>query len=326
MGLYFFQVGSLAVQRQRIDISCHKSKTLRSMSEVEQLRERIRELETEVADRENDIATFRKELASANRKLEHLIAELNQELRIVHAMQKHLVPTEIPNIQGLEFSTKFVPSHHRGGDYYDIFEHEDRTRFGIIVASCSGHLMSALLLSVLLKITGRMEARRGADPHLMVKLIADELLPNVAETDTADIFYGMFDRRTFTLSYCRVGDVLGLTQDYSSNELRLLKSSSGPLSKKFVAPTESQSLSLNPRDKLIFCTKGVIESRNLEGQEFGQDRLFKSILESSSRGVHELRNQIFFQVHKFTGGAEPQADRTVVVSEVKDRVIKLAKK
>lgn len=323
--MYFFQVPALA-SGVSVDISCHKTKNLKNMTEIEQLRERIRELEAEVAERENDIATFRKELASANRKLEHLIAELNQELRIVHAMQKHIVPTEIPNIQGFEFSTKFVPSHHRGGDYYDIFEHDDRTRFGIIVASCSGHLMSALLLSVLLKITGRMEARKGADPHLIIQLIADELLPNVADTDSADIFYGLFDRRSFTLSYCRVGDVVALTQDYSTHELKLLKSSSGPLAKNFTPPTESQSLSLNPRDKLILCTRGLIESRNLEGQEFGQERLFKSILESTSRGVHELRNQIFFQVHKFTGGSEPQADRTVVVSEVKDRVIKLAKK
>jgi sigma-B regulation protein RsbU (phosphoserine phosphatase) len=241
-------------------------------------------------------------------------------------MQKHLVPTEIPNIQGFEFSTKFVPSHLRGGDYYDVFEHEDRSRFGIIIASCSGHLMSALLLSVLLKITGRMEARRSADPHVIIKIIADELLPNIATNDSADIFYGMFDRRAFTLNYCRVGDVLALTQDYSSNELRTLKQSAGPLSKDFVPPTESQSLSLNPRDKLIFCTKGVVESKNLEGQEFGQERLFKAVLESTSRGVHELRNQIFFQLHKFTGGGEPAADRTVVISEVKDRVIKLAKK
>jgi phosphoserine phosphatase RsbU/P len=298
------------------------------MAESEQqLRARIKELEAEVVERENDVATFRKELSSANRKLEGLISELNQELRVVHAMQKALVPTEIPNIQGFEFSTKFVPSHVRGGDYYDVFEHEDRSRFGIIVASCSGHLMSALLLSVLLKITGRMEARRSADPHVIIKLIADELLPNVPHGDTADIFYGMFDRRQFTLSYSRIGDVLAMTQDYSSNELRLLKQSAGPLSAKdFNAPTESHTLSLNPRDKLIFCTKGVFESRSLEGQEFGQDRLFKAILESSSRGVHELRNQIFFQLQKFTGGGEPQADRTVVVSEVKDRVIKLAKK
>lgn len=293
---------------------------------VSQLKERIRELEHEVEEREKDIATFRKELVSANRKLETMISELNHELKIVHAMQRQIVPTEIPNIPGFEFSMKFVPSHNRGGDYFDVFEHEDRSQFGIIVASSSGHMMSAMLLSVLLKMTGRLEAKKGAEPHTIMKLIATELMPNIEGNDTADIFYGLFDRRTFSLSYCKAGDVTAMMQDYSSNELKLLKSKTGPLSQGSSLEFESQSVALNPRDKLVFCTKGMAESRNLDGEEFGQDRLFKSILEYSSRGVHELRNQLFFQVHKFSGGQEPQRDRTVLVAEVKDRVIKLAKK
>lgn len=294
--------------------------------DINELKEKIRELELEVQEREKDIATFRKELMSANRKLEGMIGELNHELKIVHAMQRQIVPTEIPNIPGFEFSMKFVPSHHRGGDYFDVFEHQDRTQFGIIVASSSGHMMSALLLSVLLKMTGRLEAKRGAEPHAIMKIIATELMPNIEGDETADIFYGLFDRRNFSLSYCRAGDVTAMMQDYSSNELKLLKSKTGPLSKNSTMDFETQSIALNPRDKLIFCTKGMVESRNLEGEEFGQDRLFKSILEYSSRGVHELRNQLFFQVHKFSGGQEPQRDRTVLIAEVKDRVIKLAKK
>lgn len=290
------------------------------------LKERIRELEQEVAEREKDLAVFRRELSTANRRLEALISELNQELKMAHAIQKHLVPTEIPHIQGFEFSSKFVPSFARGGDYFDIFEHEDRSRFGVIVASSSGHTMSALLLSVLLKLTGRMEARRGSEPHVMLKQIAQELIPNVQGADNADVFYGLFDRRNFSLAYSKVGDVMALHFDYAMNELKLLKSSSPALSQGFGSEIESQSVDLSPKDKLIFCTKGVVEARNLEGQEFGQDRLYKSILEYATRGVHELRNQIFYQVQRFTSGQEIPRDMTVVVAEVKDRVIKLAKK
>lgn len=292
----------------------------------EQLLQRIRDLEQEVQDREKDISIFRKELASANQRLERLISELNHEIKLMHAIQRQLVPTEIPNIPGFDFSMKFVPSHLRGGDYFDVFEHQDRSHFGVIVASSSGYMMSALLLSVLLKMTGRLEARKGTDPKVIMKLIADELKPNLEGDEAADIFYGLFDRRQFTFSYCKVGDVSSMMQEYSSGELRLLKSKAPALSKNFLGPFETETVNLNPRDKLIFCTKGIVESRNLDGQEFGTERLFKSVLEYSSRGVHELRNQIFFQVQQFTNGQEPQADRTAVVAEVKDRVIKLAKK
>ena len=297
-----------------------------SSASKDQLIERIRELEQEVADRENDLAVFRRELATANRRLEALIGEINQEIKVVQVLHKHLVPTEIPNIQGFEFSSKFIPSFHRGGDYYDVFEHEDRARFGMIVAGSSGHMMSALLLSVLLKLTGRMEARRGSAPHLMLKQIAEELLPSIQGQDTADIFYGLFDRRSFSLSYAKTGDVLALHFDHASGELKLLKSDAPPLAQGFKEEIKSYDVVLNPRDKLILCTKGIVEARNLEEKEFGQDRLFKSILEGATRGVHELRNHILFQLQKFTSSHELPRDVTVVVAEVKDRVIKLAKK
>jgi phosphoserine phosphatase RsbU/P len=293
---------------------------------IEHLKARIAELEEEVADREKDLSVFRRELSTANRRLEALISELNQEIKVVHAIQNQLMPTEIPNIQGFDFSSKFVPSYTRGGDYFDIFEHDDRSRFGVIVASSSGHVMSALLLSVLLKFTGRMEARRGSEPNVMLKSIVDDLISNIQGQDTADVFYALFDRRNFSLAYAKVGDVLALHYDYSAGELKLLKSNSPAIGPGFKGEIESQSVALNPRDKLIFCTKGVAEARNLEGKEFGQDRLYKSILEYATRGVHELRNQILFQVQQFSGGQEIPRDMTVVVAEVKDRVIKLAKK
>ncbi len=292
----------------------------------EYLQSRIRELEEEISDREKDLAVFRRELVNANRRLEGLIHDLNQEIKIVHSIQRYLVPTEIPNIQGFEFSSKFVPSFSRGGDYFDLFEHEDRSRFGIIVASSTGHTMSALLLSVLLKLTGRLESRRSSEPEVMLKKIADELKANVQKGDFADIFYGVFDRRQFMLNFARAGDITALHYSASACELKLLSNGTPALGLEGADDMKGLSVALNARDKLIFCTRGLSETKNLEGQEFGQDRLYKAILEYSTRGVHELRNHIFYQVQKFAGGQEPPRDMTVVVAEVKDRVIKLAKK
>jgi len=310
-----------------IDNACHEANNfVMSNENVDSLIARVRELEQEVTDRENDLAVFRRELSSANRRLESLIAEFNQELKVVYAIQKHLVPTEIPHIQGFEFSSKFLPSFHKGGDYYDIFEHEDKARFGMIIASSTGHVMSALLLSVLLKLTGRMEARKGSEPHGMMKQIVDELKPTIEGSDMADLFYGVFDRRNFSLAYAKAGDVIALHYDAGLGELKLLKSGVPAIGQAFNTEINSQSVVLNPRDKLILCTKGVIEARDLDGQQFGQDRLYKAVLEYAARGVHELRNQVFYQVQKFTSGQEPLRDLTVVVAEVKDRVIKLAKK
>lgn len=313
--------GPLDITRQGSD---NKPLMVPSESEV-QLKQRIRELEDEVFHREQDLARFRRELGEANTRLESLIAQIATDLRAAEAIQRLMVPTEFPNISGLEFSTKFIPSAVSGGDYFDIFEHDDPMHFGIVAASSSGYATSSLFMSVLLKMTSRMEARRGSSPHEILNLLANDLRPGLREEDRIDIFYALIDRRTFDLHYCRLGDVVGLVQDYATGELRSLKSSGGVVTRDFAAVAESHKVALNPRDRLIVCTRGVTSVTNTEGEAFGQERVMKAVLEGPKRGVHELRNQILYQVQKFGQYQDPKRDQTVVVAEVKDRVIKLAK-
>jgi len=291
----------------------------------DELLARVKELEQEVQERQADLKRFREELGKANSKLEAMIERFSQEVKLAHVIQKALVPTEFPHIPGFEFSTKFVPSHISGGDYFDIFEHQDRARFGVIVSSASGHSMSALLLGVLLKMTGQIEAKRGSDPHLVMHDMWEQLHEHLTDKDTADIFYALVDRRNYEMRYVRAGSVIALHQNSSTGEVQALDSSLGPLATKFKAPQESGVLALNPRDRVVICTRGVIEATNARGESYGMERVTRSFLTGPKRGVHELRNHILYEVQKFAQGTEPIRDQTLVVLEVKDKVIKLAK-
>jgi phosphoserine phosphatase RsbU/P len=287
---------------------------------------RVAELEQEVQERQVDLKRFREELGKANSRLETLIERLHQEVKLAHVIQKILVPTEFPHIAGFEFSTKFFPSHVSGGDYFDIFEHQDRARFGIIVSSSSGHSMSALLLGVLLKMTGQLEAKRGSDPHLVVHDMFEQLKEHMTTKDAADIFYALVDRRNYEMRYVKAGSLIALHQNSSTGEVQaLLDSGLGPMAAGFQSPVDSGVLALNPRDRVVLCTRGVIEATNARGESYGMERVTRSFLTGPKRGVHELRNHILFEVHKFAQGTEPIRDQTLVVLEVKDKVIKLAK-
>lgn len=291
----------------------------------EALRRRIQELEKEISEREKDLSRFRNELSQANTRLEAVLSQLNQELKTAQEIHKVLVPVEFPHISGFEFSSKFIPSEISGGDYFDIFEHEDRMRFGLMLASSSGHAMSALFLSVLLKFTGRIEARKGSEADQVLKLLSKELAPKMPEGAAADIFYGVVDRRNFQFSFCGLGQVTGLHQNFSNGELKMLLAPSPGLTRKVPMLPPAATLTLNPRDRLVLCSKGITEARNLNGETFGVARLSRTVLEGPKSGVHELRNHVLYELQKFTTGSEPERDRTVLVVEVKDKVIKLAK-
>lgn len=296
-----------------------------SDQDPKQLEHRIRELEAELAERNRDLAVFREELARANTQLEKFIQQISQELRMAALIQKTLVPTEFPNIPGFEFSTKFVPSPVSGGDYFDIFEHEDKFRFGIVVASSSGYSMSALFLSVLLKMTGQLEARKGIAPDRILEMMAKELVPHINTKDQANVFYAVVDRRNFDLTFSSAGKIVALLFSFGANKLQRLEAGGEPFHQNFKSGLKTGTLSLNPRDRLILCSEGVLQAVNPKGEQFGEERLYKAILGAPRSGVHDLRNEIFYQLERFTQGQEIPHDVTVVVLEVKDRVIKLAK-
>lgn len=291
----------------------------------EQLIERVSELEDELRARQADLKRFRDELKSANQRIESMIARMQGELKLVHSIQKALVPTEFPHISGFEFSTKFIASMVTGGDYFDIFEHVDRFRFGVILSSASGHSMSALLLSVLLKMTTQLEAKKGSEPHQVLQEMYDQLKENMEPEDTADLFYSLIDRRNFEMRFVRAGVVLALHQNFLTGEVRSLDSSLGALSLDFWPPVESGSVMLNPRDRVVLCSRGLMEAVNRDGEPYGLERVTRSFLSGPKRGVHELRNHMLFELEKFSGTKEPSRDQTLVVLEVKDKVIKLAK-
>jgi sigma-B regulation protein RsbU (phosphoserine phosphatase) len=282
----------------------------------EELQAKIRELEKEIEIKDEELHRAHKELLKVNSVVEKMISEMSQELRLVGLIQKVLAPTEIPNISGIEFSTKFNPGMKSGGDYFDIFEHEDKLKFGIILASSSGYAMSALFLSVLIKLAAQIEARRGKEPHQVISMMADELVPHIVNQDQASLFYAVVDRRSFELRYSSVGSIQGILQLHGQEKLIRLEPSAGPLMRDFNQKPLTHTLSLGARDRLILCTEGIGD----------MDLISKAILRAPRVGVHDVRNEILFQSEQASGKSEPARDQTVIVTEVKDRVIKLAKK
>ena len=302
-----------------------------------ELKAKIRELELEVRERENDLAVFRKQLASANHLLEGLISKVADEVKTAAQIQKVLVPTEFPNIPGFEFSTKFVPSPIAGGDYFDIFEHEDRLKFGIVLASSNGYGMSALLLSVLLKMTGQHEAKRGLSPDKVLQYISAELEPSLSghnsgqgdKSDRANVFYGIVDRRTLEFSYAASGPVYGGIVRGAGGKLERITADDGPIEKgSHLRLGSVKTLNLEARDRVFLVSGGALAAKNKAGELFGEDRLIRSVLATPKTGtapsVHDWRNEILYRVEAHAAGQDLPQDVTAVVFEVKDRVIRLA--
>lgn len=296
------------------------------MADEKALLQRIEELEEQLLAKSREAQRYREELVRANHALEKLISELSQELKWIAVIQKALSPTQLPNIPGFEFSSKFIAGLQHGGDYFDIFEHDDRLRFGILLSCASGYSTSALFLSVLLKISGRLEARKGISAQQALESLAAEMRPNMAqEKDEAQIFYGVVDRRTFEFRYSTYGEIAAIWQPQGTEKIVRLEPGASALTRdNFTKPLE-QTIQLGPKDRLILCSRGVLMAQNAKGEAFGLERLHETVGRVPRANVHDVRNEILFRVEQFGEKNEPTRDLTVVVIEVNDRVIKLAK-
>ncbi len=281
------------------------------------LQEKLAALAAELKKKDSEIMIYRQELSKISHRLDTLMSQVGSDVQLLSQIQQKLVPTEIPNIPGFEISRKFLYGSKSGGDYFDIFEHEDKLKFGILVASSSGYAMSALFLSLVMKASHVLGARKGHTPDKIMQQIAEEVKKIAPPQDTTSAFYGVIDRRDFTLHFCNAGkmDAYYLTPQ---KHVQVLKSTNSAFGQQFSEKLTLASIELEPKARICIVTEGLSEV-------LGAESIVKIINDKAKNTVHDLRNELLFQAQRKSALAEPVRDQTVVIVEVKSRVIKLAK-
>ncbi len=281
------------------------------------LKKAILDLEADLKTKNLEVMTYRSELQKFSQQLDALMSKVSYDTQLLARVQKTLIPTEMPRIPGFEISRKFVFGSESGGDYFDIFEHEDKFRFGVLVASSSGYAMSALFLSLILKVSHLLEAKKGNPPEKVLQHMADELKSLAGPQDETNAFYAVIDRRDYSFKFCSAGKIEAFYMT-SNKSIQRLKAEVGSFQKNFSAQLTSAKIDLEPKSRVCIVTDGLLNI-------IGQDAVVKAMTDNIKSGVHELRNELLFQAQTVSGLEEPLRDQTVVVIETKDQVIKLAK-
>ncbi len=295
------------------------------MSSGKELEKEIARLKEELLLKSRDLDVYKREMQSLNDQIQILISQMEGQLQLSTRLQKLLVPTDYPKFPGFEFSTKYLASAVSGGDYFDIFEINDRHRFGVILASSSGHGMAALLLSILIKLSASIEAQKGVTAKDAVLALSSDLQKNINGAESASLFLALFDRRDLSVSIASVGDIQSWHCDSEEKSFRPIVAKSEAIKSDGTPQIIESDLSLSSKDRLVFLTPGVSQLTNEIGEEFGIKRIEEILTEKREAETHDLRNEIIFRAEKFISGRDLQRDVTVVVVDVKDRVLKLAK-
>ena len=240
---------------------------------------------------------------------------LSRELAIAKEVQHKLLPQTLPVVQGLTLEASSVSAQEVGGDYYDFVQLDDN-RLAFIVGDVSGKGTSAAFYMAEMQGVFQSVTHIAPDPRDFLTHANRALASSLEKNVFISVIYGVIDLEAEELVLARAGHcpaaMINLT-----GEARYLRSQGlglgldrGALFRKTLA---IESIPLQPGDVFVLYTDGVVESRSIQGEEYGYDRLLESVSKHRHEDAPELHRSLMHDLDGFLGGVRQYDDDLTLV-------------
>lgn len=243
---------------------------------------------------------------------------VDRELKAVAAIQRSLLPKELPKIPGLDLAAYYLTSARAGGDYYDLFPLPGNL-WGILIADVSGHGTPAAVLMAVTHSIVHSYPGPASPPGQMLEYVNQRLAQvytsNVEAFVTA--FYAVYDPASKQMTYACAGHPSPRLKRCSDNSLLPLDGERAiPLGIFDETKYRDHQVQLISGDQLLFYTDGITEAHNPPGQMYGTERL-DAVLDNCGVSAQGLLNEVLASIEQFTQGEHAEDDRTMVVMRVR---------
>ena len=241
---------------------------------------------------------------------------LDHDLQIARDIQRILLPSRPPPIKGFDIAGLNLPARQVSGDYFDYIEVDD-ARLGVVIADVSGKGVPASLIMAICRSVLRAEARLAQSPAEVLRKVNRQLYPDIKEDMFISMAYLILDHKNNHVTLSRGGHDAPLLYRAATGEVELLKPPGMALGidsgDVFDRITGDLSVPLERNDCLLLYTDGVTEALDANGDEFGPERMTRSLRASASQGAQGLIDRLTGDVRDFAGGYPQHDDITLIV-------------
>jgi serine phosphatase RsbU (regulator of sigma subunit) len=229
---------------------------------------------------------------------------MEEELRIAREIQRRLMPRALPDSGWFRAAASSIPSLEVGGDYVDI-RRISADCWASIMVDVSGKGVGAALLASLLQGMFLASPFMRLSIEEMFRRVNEYLTERTAGEQYATAFYCTLDREG-RLQWVNAGHPPPILLR-GSGRLESLDASGMPIGLFEEGTFGVEDSRLEPGDRLVVYTDGLIEAQNRVGEFYGLKRLRAAVRAHAALPAAELHGCLLGAVEEFTGN-EPQRD------------------
>ena len=240
---------------------------------------------------------------------------LLKELEIASGIQKSILPTEAPEIPGIELAASNIPAREVGGDFYDYVPVQN-DHWGLTIADVSGKGMPAAIFMGLSRTIVRASTTGNVSVENAIKH-ANELICRDSRSGMfVTLFYTILDSRNKKLRYVNAGHNPPFLFRNDSGTIIRLEAKGIPLGVTEDLDIEEKEIELLKDDVLVLYTDGVTEAVNEKEEEFGEDRLIHIIQQNRSLTADQMIDKVQDEIMTFAGKQPQFDDITLMIMKV----------
>jgi phosphoserine phosphatase RsbU/P len=239
-----------------------------------------------------------REIAEA-RSARRLDQKQQREFEEARLIQRGLLPTSVPKVDGVQLAVAWQPANGVGGDCFDTLSFGQV--LGISIADIAGKGLPAALLMSNLQAAVRAFAQETVAPSSICGSVNRLLCRNMASGRFATFCYARVEAQGGRIVFSNAGHNPPLLVRKSGSFERL--SDGGTVLGVFPDSQYDQGeLSLEFGDRLIFYTDGITEARNPAGDEYGEEQLAAAAIACRTDPAEVMKDMLLANVNAFTGG------------------------
>jgi serine phosphatase RsbU (regulator of sigma subunit) len=213
----------------------------------------------------------------------------------------------LPKLPGLEIAARFLPMTSVAGDFYDFIQIDD-THLGILMADVSGHGLPSALIASMLQVALTAQVGHASEPAKVLRGLNRALCGKFTH-NFVTAAYVYVDLEKELMRYAGAGHPPVLQYRTATGKAAQVLENGLVLGMLEQTTYEALELTLEPGDRHVLYTDGIVEAANPGQELYGTDRFMRFMEANKSLAADPFADALLAELGNWIGLSADQGQQ-----------------